>query len=450
MDIREKILEVNKKLNAVTTIIDDYQNSDITIETPLSGQAIAIKDNFSTKGILTTASCNILKNYIPQYDATVITKLKQAGLKMVVKTTMDELAMGGTGTTPCQGVTHNPFDYDRIAGGSSSGSAALVGSGVIDLALGSDTGDSVRKPASYCGVVGVKPTYGRISRYGVIPYSSSLDHVGYFTRNVLQSAQLLEVLAGFDPKDMTSSIEKVDDYSQITGDLTGKKIAIITNLMDAKKDDELKKGFTNLLSDLEKAGVEISYVTMDQNLLDAIMPVYYIIANCEATANHANLDGIRFGIRQSGENLEEIMINSRTAGFGFLLKKRFVIGSYGLDDQHQEKIFKKAKRVRRLIVENYLKMLNGVDGILTMASDDVAPLINDVNNNMSANNDKHMLADNHLVLANFSGLPSMTLPLGKIDGLPYGVNLVMGAFKEKLMFDVALGLERLINEKGGY
>lgn len=450
MDIREKILEVNKKLNAITTLIDDYPNLEIKMDTPLSGSEIAIKDNFSTKGILTTASCNILKNYIPQYDATVITKLKQAGLKMVVKTTMDELAMGGTGTTPCQGVTHNPFDYERIAGGSSSGSAALVGSGVIDLALGSDTGDSVRKPASYCGVVGVKPTYGRISRYGVIPYSSSLDHVGYFTRNVLQSAQLLEILAGFDARDMTCSNEKVDSYSQINGNLVGKKLAVITNLLDAKKDDELKTGFKNLLSDLEKAGVEISYVTMDQNLLDAIMPVYYIIANCEATANHANLDGIRFGVRQNGENLEEIMINSRTAGFGFLLKKRFVIGSYGLDDQHQEKIFKKAKKVRRLIVEDYLKMLSGVDGILTMASDDVAPLISDVSNNMTANNDSHMLADNHLVLANFSGLPSITLPLGKVSGLPYGINLTMAAFKEKLMFDVALGLERLINEKGGY
>lgn len=449
MDIREKIKDVNQKLNAVVTLIDEYADSEITIDSPLKGEYIAVKDNFSTKDILTTASCKILSNYIPKYDATVITKLKQAGIKMVAKTTMDELAMGGTGTTPYQGVTHNPFDYERIAGGSSSGSAALVGSGVVDLALGSDTGDSVRKPASYCGIVGVKPTYGRISRYGVIPYCSSLDHVAYFSRTVLQSAQLLEVLAGFDEKDMTSADVKVDDYSNIKGDLAGKKIAVITNLMDAKKDDELKAGFNLLLHDLAKAGVEVVHLTMDQELLDVLLPVYYVIANCEATANHANLDGVRFGVRESGNNLEEIMINSRTKGFGFLLKKRFVIGSYGLDDQHQEEIFLKAKKIRRLIVDNYAAVLKDVDGILTLASDDVAPLIKDVNNNMSVNS-KHVLADNHLVLGNFSGFPSITLPLGRVGDLPYGINLTTKAFSEKLMFDLALGIEKIINEKGGY
>ncbi len=449
MDIREKIKEINSQLNAVVTLIDEYPDENITINSPLKGEYIAVKDNFSTKDILTTASTKILSNYIPKYDATVITKLKKAGIKMVAKTTMDELAMGGSGTTPCQGITHNPFDYERIAGGSSSGSSALVGSGVIDLALGSDTGDSVRKPASYCGIVGTKPTYGRISRYGVIPYCSSLDHVAYFSKTVLQSAQLLEVLAGFDEKDMTSSNIKVDDYSNISGELAGKKIAVITNLMDAKSDNQLKAGFNLLLNDLSRAGVEIVYVTMDQNLLDALLPVYYIIANCEATTNHANLDGVRFGVREFGNNLEEIMINSRTKGFGFLLKKRFVIGSYGLDDKHQKEIFLKAKKIRRLIVNNYVSVLKDVDGILTLASDDVAPLIKDVNNNISVNS-KHILADNHLVLGNFSGFPSITLPLGKVGNLPYGINLTTKAFSEKLMFDIALGLEKMINEKGGY
>ena len=438
----KQIESIGKQLNAIVTMIQDPQIDKMAKEGhPFYGEMIAVKDNFSTKDILTKASCRILDNYVPIFDATVIKKLKQAGLVMVCKTTMDELAMGGSGLTPSQGPTKNPFNEQVISGGSSSGSAALVGAGVIDLALGSDTGDSIRKPASYCGCIGVKPSYGRISRYGIIPYASSLDHVGFFSRTVKQSALLLEILAGRDPQDMTSSYQPVDHYSDIRGDLKGKKIAVIDNILDAHKEDVSKKEFLIFLDRLQQEGVEIKHVYLDAQLLDAILTVYYVIANCEATANHANLDGIRFGVGQKAEDLTQTMIQSRSKGFGDLLKKRFVIGSYGLDDAHQEEIFRKAQKIRRLLVEEYKKAFEDVDGVLVPASHGVAPNIDDE----SVPTKTDILVDNHLVLQNFSGYPSITLPFGFDKGLPFGINLTMPLFEEKKMFDMALGLEQLID-----
>lgn len=426
-------------LNAVTVYIDeDNQNDGL-----LKGRTVAIKDNISTKGIETTASSGILIDYIPPFDATIITKLREAGAQLVAKTTLDELALGGTGLTPVQGPTNNPYNKERISGGSSSGSAALMGARVVDFAIGSDTGDSVRKPAAYCGVVGVKPTYGRISRYGVIPYASSLDHVGYFSDTVLDSALMLNVLAGRDEKDHTSSFEPVDDYTQITGELKGKTIGVIDNLLEAKADDEIKERFLALIDQLKEQGVTIKHFKFDATLLKTILPVYFIIANCEATANHANLDGIRFGQRVDGESLSDIMINSRTKGFGPLLKRRFVIGSYALDDAHQEELFRKAQRVRRKIVEAYTEMMNQVDGILTLSTDTVAPLKAKMQDEELSSN--KIIAENHLVLDNFSGFPSISLPLGHLNGLPYGINLASYLFNEKTMFDMALGLEKIID-----
>lgn len=430
--------KASRELNATTVLIDEVNEN----QGVLSGRTVVLKDNVSTENIETTGSSGILLGYIPPYDATIVKKLREAGAKLVAKTTLDELALGGTGLTPVQGPTKNPYDPARISGGSSSGSAALMGAHVVDFAIGSDTGDSVRKPAAYCGVVGIKPTYGRISRYGIIPYASSLDHVGYFTNTVMDSALMLNVLAGRDDKDLTSSTLPVEDYTQITGDLKGKTIGVVENLLNAKSNDKIKDHFLNLIEQLKDAGVNIKMIRYDDHLMKTLLPVYFIIANCEATANHANLDGIRFGQRVEGENLQEIMNNSRTEGFGPLLKRRFVIGSYALDDDHQEELFRKAQRVRRLIVEAYSESLKDVDAILTLSSDTVAPLqINEVHEELTS---EKILAENHLVLDNFSGFPSISLPLGHLDGLPYGINLASKAFDEKTMFDVALGLERLI------
>lgn len=430
--------QASERLNAMTLFIDE----DNPNEGPLKNRTVVIKDNVSTRNIETTASSGILIDYIPPYDATIITKLREAGAQLVGKTTLDELALGGTGLTPVQGPTKNPYHQEHIAGGSSSGSAALMGAHVVDFAIGSDTGDSVRKPAAYCGAVGFKPSYGRISRYGVIPYASSLDHVGYFTENVLDAALMLNVLAGRDDKDLTSSTRAVEDYTKITGDLKGKTIGILDNVLNAKSDDEIKEKFLELIETLKEKGAIIKTIHLDEKLLATLLPVYFIIANCEATANHANLDGIRFGQRQAGQNLEEMMTNSRTKGFGPLLKRRFVIGSYALDDEHQEKIFRKAQRVRRLIVNAYREQLSEVDAILTLSSDGVAPRFDQVNQTMSA--DK-LLIENHLVLDNFAGTPSISIPLGHLNGLPYGVNLSSAPFNEKTLLDVAYGVEQCID-----
>lgn len=426
-------------LNAISTKIELRYSG----EGPLSNRSVAIKDNVSTLGIETNASSGILLGYKPVFDATIIQKLKEAGANLCCKTTLDELALGGTGLTPVQGPTNNPYDLTRISGGSSSGSAALMGARQVDFAIGTDTGDSIRKPAGYCGVVGLKPTYGLISRYGVIPYASSLDHVGFFSQNVKDAALMLEVLAGKDEKDHTSIESKKEDYSNLSGDLKGKRIGVIENLLDAKSEDKLKIRFNQLLDELKEAGAEIVYLTLNADLMETLLPVYFIIANCEATANHANLDGVRFGQRKDGQSLEELMINSRTQGFGPLLKRRFVIGSYALEDKHQEELFRKAQKVRRLIVEDYAKAMNQVDAILTLSSDTIAPKKEEMKT--QALSSHKILAENHLVLDNFSGYPSISIPLDHLEGLPYGINLASKAFEEKKLLDIAYGFEKIIN-----
>ena len=278
----EKAKKLQPELNDVITFVDPQEQLDNLPETGLMrGVPIALKDNVCTKGILTTAASNILKNYVPVYDAEIVTKLKNAGAVCIAKSSMDELAMGGTNLTANIGPAHNPYDVTRITGGSSGGSAALVASGVVPMAIGSDTGDSVRKPASYCGVVGVKPTYGRISRYGVIPYASSLDHVGYFTRSIEDACISLEVLAGRDDRDMTSSNREVPKYSALlNSDMHGKKIAILSNVVDSIKNKETMKLFNDLMEELRKRGAVVEEYTFDEALMRAILPTYYLIANC--------------------------------------------------------------------------------------------------------------------------------------------------------------------------
>ena len=388
----------------------------------MAGLPIVLKDNVLTKGVRTTGSVQILDNYIGAYDATITKKLKDAGAVIIGKSALDGLGMGGTGTNCHTGFVHNPYDLNRMAGGSSVGSAVLVASGAVAFAIGSDTGDSVRKPASFVGIVGVKPTYGRISRYGIIPYASSLDHVGYFTRSVEDAALALEVLAGRDDKDMTSSTREVEDYlANLNGDLRGKKIGILKNVIDAIKKDQTLALFNELIEKCVNAGATVHMINMDQTRLQACLPVYYIIANSEATANHSNLDGVRFGMQEWGDSLEELMTNSRTKGFSFLLRK--------------------AQKVRRLLVEDYKTALSDIDVLIAPASGDVAPLLTDTSaDQLSA---RYLIAENHMVLGNFSGYPSMTIPMGKIDGLPIGINITAKPFEEQVMFDIALGMENL-------
>lgn len=433
--------------NDVVTFIDpSAQIANMPKEGKMKGIPIALKDNVCTKGIKTTACSNILANYVPIYNAHIVDKLQQAGAICIAKASMDELAMGGTNLTSNIGPCLNPYDTTRMSGGSSGGSAVLVASGAVDFAIGSDTGDSIRKPASYCGIVGVKPTYGRISRYGIIPYSSSLDHVGYFTRSIEDAAISLEVLAGRDDRDMTSSYREVEEYSKLlNSDLNGKKIAVFKNVYDGLTNQQTIDIFNDLLKKMEAKGATVDFVALPDDLCKALLPTYYLIANCEATANHSNLDGLRFGVQKEGKDVEEIMINSRTAGFGSLIRKRFVIGSYGLFVENQEKLFRQAQRVRRLIVNEVKDILSKYDCLIAPASNDIAPHLDD--NSRDQLSDEYLIVENHMVIGNFTGYPSMTLPMGMIDGCPIGVNLTCMAFEESKMFNLGLAIEEITGLK---
>lgn len=442
----EKVVAYQDKLNATITAIDPKDIDYDKLEGKLKGIPVALKDNVSTKGIKTTAASRILDNYYPVYDATIVEKLRKEGAVFVAKASMDELAMGGSNLTSMIGPCHNPYDLNRISGGSSGGSAVLVASGAVSVAIGSDTGDSVRKPAGYCGVVGVKPTYGRISRYGIIPYASSLDHVGYFTRNIKDASLVLEVLAGRDDHDMTSSFEKVDEYSKLlNSNVEGKKILVFDNVVENIREDIIINSFNNVIKGLEEKGAVIKHVRFDDKLMKALFPTYFIIANAEATANHSNLDGMRFGHRVDGNTMEEIMINTRTRGFSSFIKQRFVVGSYSLFEENQERLLKKAQRVRRLIVDEVMKELKDADCLIAPASGNVAPLIKGNKSDELA--PEYLIAENHLVIGNFGGLPSLTQPMGFKDNLPFGVNITCNPFKEADMFNIALAIEEITGLK---
>lgn len=432
----EKLHKYNEKLNNIVTFVEPKVEG----KGKLDNVAVVLKDNINTKGVLTTASCKILDNYVPVYNAHIVDKIRQEGGVIVAKASMDELAMGGTNLTALTGPVKNPYDLNRISGGSSGGSAVAVASNAVALAIGSDTGDSVRKPASFNGIVGVKPTYGRISRYGIIPYSSSLDHVGYFTTNVKDAALALEVLAGRDDRDMTSSYLPVEEYStNLNADIKDKKILVFKNVIDAITNKDVLDSFNKVVAGLKEKGAIVEEVSFDETLMRAILPTYYIIANAEATANHSNLSGLLFGERVNGKSIDELMINSRTAGFGPWIKKRFIIGSYALKEDNQERIFRKAQKIRRLIVNDVMAKLKDADGLIAPASPSVAPLINNTSTNELT--DEYLVADNHMVIGNFAGLPSITLPMGYSEGLPLGVNLTCNPFKEKDMFNISLAVE---------
>ena len=426
------------KLNAIVTLVEDAKVEQETGD--LHGVCVALKDNISTAGIRTTASSRILDNYIPTFDAHVVTQLKKAGAVIVAKTSMDELGMGGTNTNAYTGKVNNPYDVTRISGGSSGGSAAVVAAGIVPVALGTDTGDSIRKPAAYCGIVGFKPTYGRISRYGVIPYASPLDHVGFFTTCISDAALTLKVLAGRDDRDVTSSHKKVEAYDQnLNSDIKGKKIAILDNVMNSINNEDILNNFNELITKLEKRGAIVEHVHLNEELLNTILPTYLIIANAEACANHSNLDGIRFGMREDGDDLESIMINSRTKGFSSAVRKRFVLGSYSLFVENLDRLFRKAQKVRRVMVDAYADMLSNYDLVMASATSSVAPKEHDSFDEKLS--DTYLVAENHMILGNLSGYPSLTLPSGFIDGLPIGVNITAKPFEEQNLLNIAKAIE---------
>ena len=441
---------VQEKYNPFVTIIDNPKINTVN-DNILSGIPYVAKDNLSTKDILTTASSNTLSDYIPFFDATVISRLNDKNACLIGKSAMDELGMGGTGTTAHTGIVKNPWDSTRITAGSSAGSACLVATGVVPYALGSDTGDSIRKPAAFCGVVGYKPTYGAISRFGLIPFASSLDHVGVFTRSVKDAAIVVDNVVGLDKNDMTSIDLKPDLTNNLTGNIKGKKLFYISNLLDISKydksRDDLEKvleEFENTKNNLIKLGASVEGIEFDQSLLNAIYPTYICLSSAEATSNDSNLTGIIFGPRGEGENYVDMIKDHRTKGFSSLIKRRFVIGSYVLQKENQEKYFLNAKRVRRLITDKMNELFETYDAMIMPASVGIAPKIEDANEVFTG---QSQVLENLMAIGNFGGYPSITIPNGFIDGLPIGVNITGNIMDDKNVLNIAYSLESTMDYK---
>lgn len=440
--------------NSFVTIIDKFKYKDRN--SLLNGIPYALKDNFSTSGILTTASSNILKDYVPVYDATVYKKLKKAGAVLVGKTVLDELAMGGTGTTGHTGIVRNPWNKDCMIGGSSAGSASSVALGIVPFSIGSDTGDSVRKPASHGGLVGFKPTYGRISRYGLFAFASSLDHVAMFSRNVRNAAIITDVLKGKDINDMVTLNDDKKTYADlIDNDIKGKKLFYIKEIcgLDTYKDtsdETLTKtleSFHETLDKLRSQGFIIEEVSMDKKLLEAIYPTYMCISCAEATSNNSNLTGIQFGPRGEGQSVEEIMFDARTKGFSELIKRRFILGSYILQKENQEKLFLNAQRVRHMIVDKMNEFFEEYDGMIAPCSGGPAQSFDSSSEQLS---DRYLILENHLAIGNFGGFPSITLPYTMINDMPVGLNITGRVKEDDVVLNMANYVEKVTGLKDIY
>lgn len=447
----EKSHEIQDKYNAFVTILDDAKEKEVTDDL-LSGIPYGVKDNYSTKGILSTGSSNTLKDYVPFFTATAIENLNKHNAIPVNKTVMDEFGMGGTGTTGHTGTVLNPWDKTRMCAGSSSGSACAVASGVYPYATGSDTGDSIRKPAAYCGIVGYKPTYGMISRYGLFPFASSLDHCGVLTRNVLDAAIVADAMKGLDKNDMTSWDSKnINLYKSIDGQVKGKKLCYIKEICDINNypdaDENLKKHLANFMDVIDKAkelGLEIEEVSVDKTLLHALASVYVVISCAEATSNMSNLTGIIFGPRGKGDNYIEMMKNYRTEGFSPLIKRRFVIGSYVLQAQNKDRYFHNAQRVRRLLVDTWKDLFKTYDAVILPVGSGPAKKLEGSVNMLDKNT---QILEEHLQIGNFGGFPSITIPDGFIDNLPVGLSITGNCYDDVNVLNIAYALENMMDYK---
>lgn len=446
----EKSFLVQKNNNAFVTIVENAKGKEVT-DNLLSGIPFGVKDNYSTKGILSTGSSNTLKDYIPFFTATSIKNLEEAGAVIVNKTVLDEFGMGGTGTTGHTGIVTNPWDKTRMCAGSSSGSACAVAAGVYPFATGSDTGDSIRKPAAYCGIVGYKPTYGMISRYGLFPFASSLDHCGVLTRSVEDAAIVVDSMKGKDKNDMTTwDSSNVNLYESLSGEVKGKKLCYIKEIcdIDDNSNSELVEhinNFKTVLDNVKKLGIDVEEVSVDKTLLNTISSVYTVISCAEATSNMSNLTGIVFGPRASGDNYIDMMKNYRTQGFSPLIKRRFIIGSYVLQAENKNRYFYNAQRVRRLLVDTWNKLFEKYDGvILPVGSGPAKKIVGSVN--VLSKNSK--LLEEHLQIGNFGGFPSITIPDGFINGLPVALNITGKCYDDENVLNIAYAIEGIMNYKG--
>lgn len=448
----EKSKEVQNDCNAFVTILEDPKAASVTDDL-LSGIPYGVKDNYSTKDVLSTGSSNTLKDYVPFFTATSIENLEKHGAIMVNKTVMDEFGMGGTGTTGHTGIVTNPWDKTRMCAGSSAGSAAAVAAGVYPYATGSDTGDSIRKPAAYCGIVGYKPTYGMISRYGLFPFASSLDHCGALTRSVKDAAIVTDGMKGIDKYDMTSWDSKdINLYESLDGNVKGKKLCYIKEICDINMypdaDDELKEHLKNFHEKLElakKLGMEVEEVSVDQTLLNAVPSVYVVISCAEATSNMSNLTGFIFGPRAEGDKWDVEMKNYRTKGFSPLIKRRFVIGSYVLQARNKDRYFHNAQRVRRLLVDKWNELFEKYDAVILPVGSGPAKLLEGSKNILDQST---AVLEDHLQIGNFGGFPSITIPDGFVNNLPVALNITGKCYDDVNVLNIAYALESEMEYKG--
>ncbi|WP_029522533.1 Asp-tRNA(Asn)/Glu-tRNA(Gln) amidotransferase subunit GatA [Persephonella sp. KM09-Lau-8] len=452
-EILEAFLERTQKVEPeiksyVTNLIDkayeeakkkDEELSKLEEIPDLFGLPIAIKDNIITKDIRTTCSSRILENFVPPYNATVIEKLNEQGYIITGKTNLDEFAMGSSTENSAFFTTRNPWDYERVPGGSSGGSAAAVGAGIVPAALGSDTGGSIRQPAAFCGVVGLKPTYGRVSRYGLVAFASSLDQIGPITRTVEDAALLMNVISGWDRRDSTSSKQEVPDFTSYIGkDIKGLKIGVPKEFFIEGLDPEIKNIVENAIKQLEKEGAVIEEVSLPTTKY--AIEAYYIIAPSEASSNLARYDGVRYGYRTSDyKDLEEMYSKTRDEGFGAEVKRRIMLGTYSLSSGYYDAYYLKAQKVRTLIYQEFMDVFQKVDILATPTTPDIAFKIGE----KTSDPIQMYLSDIFTVSVNMAGIPGISIPCGFKDGLPVGLQLIGKPFDEGTLLQVAHYYERL-------
>ena len=411
---------------------------------PLCGVPVAIKDLLCTKGVRTTGGSEILENFVPPYSATAVEKLQQAGAELVGKTTMDEFAMGSSNEHCALAVPRNPWNLDYICGGSSGGSAAAVAADQCMAALGTDTGGSIRQPASNCGVVGVKPTYGRVSRYGVLAFASSLDQVGPLTKDVRDAALLLNAICGHDPRDSTSVHEPVPDFTAELGrGLAGLRFGLPREYFEVGLDEDVKKAVMAAIGQLEEAGAEVREISLPRT--EYGVAAYYLIAPAEASSNLSRYDGVRYGYRdQDAQDLLEMYRRSRSRGFGREVKRRIIIGTYALSSGYYDAFYRKASQVRALIIEDYRRALQECDVIISPVTPTPAWPLGSKSDPLSM-----YLTDILTIPTNLAGLPGMSLPCGfSHNGLPIGLQLQAGHFREDLLLRAAATIEERLGFAG--
>ena len=409
----------------------------------MEGIPVAVKDNICMRGMPATCASRILQNFYPPYDATVIEKMKNAGAIVVGKTNMDEFAFGSSTESSAFGPTRNPFDETRVPGGSSGGSAAATGANLCFGALGSDTGGSIRQPAAFCGVVGLKPTYGRVSRYGLIAFASSLDQIGPITKDVRDACILMNVISGRDERDSTSVDINVPDYTAfLKEDVSGLRVGIPEEYLSSGIEEPVRERTDEIIRLVEKLGVEVRRISLPHTRYG--IAVYYIVATAEASSNLARFDGVKYGFRTSNyRNLQEMYMNTRGEGFGSEAKRRIILGTYVLSAGYYDAYYMKAQKVRALIRKDFTEAFREVDVIITPTTPELPFMLGEKKEDPL----RMYLSDIFTANINLAGLPAMNLPVGFVNSLPVGVQIIAPHFREERIFEIAYAIEQSL--KGG-